>query len=175
MRWGDWLFRQVPESWSVQLVRFGFAGGFALMLDCVILLTAVQVLGWNHLTAACASYLAGLMLNYLLSVRWVFSQRRFKDRRVEFLLFTATGIGGLGLTELVLWVGTDGLSFDFRCSKLAAIVCVAAWNFSVRKLWLFSHSTAATQRAGISRWTLSGWRRATQEQVVEQDDVGACE
>jgi putative flippase GtrA len=134
-----WMFRCVPDSLVLQLVRFGVVGGFALVLDCSILVIAVTWLHWNHLAAACVGYVAGLVLNYLLSIRWVFCERRFRDRRVEFSLFAITGLSGLGVTELILWLGTDWWLLDFRFSKLIALVCVAFWNFSIRRLWLFSN------------------------------------
>jgi putative flippase GtrA len=136
------LFREVPDRLLVQCIRFGVVGGFALILDCSILFIAVRLFDWNHLLAACAGYTAGLLLNYVLSVRWVFSQRRFQNQRLEFVLFTATGLGGLALTELIIWCGTDRMSLDVHWSKLAAILCVAVWNFSVRKIWLFSKAPA---------------------------------
>ena len=54
------------------------------------------------------------------------------------MLFTVIGVTGLGITEFVLWTGTDLYGLDFRLSKLFSLVVVAGWNFAARKFILFS-------------------------------------
>ena len=63
--------------------------------------------------------------------------------RTEFLLFALVGVVGLALNELVLWVATQSLHVFYLHSKIMAAAIVLGWNFSARKLLLFSAPRAA--------------------------------
>ena len=132
------LFRQDTDNTVVQAFRFIVVGLIAYAIDFSFLMGAVEFWGWNYLVSAAVGYLIGLGVNYVLCVRWVFSHRRFQDQKTEFILFAIIGLTGLGLTEFMLWAGTESLGFDFRLSKIAALFVVAAWNFGLRKMLLFS-------------------------------------
>ena len=41
---------------------------------------------------------------------------------------------GLGLTELLMWLFTDGLGLFYLVSKAIAAVIVLLWNFFAKKL-----------------------------------------
>ena len=91
---------------------------------------------WRGLSAA-AGFLVGLTLNYSLSVRWVFSQRKIANKAGEFALFAVIGIAGLGLNELIMWVLTDLMSVYYLGSKIVTTGVVYLWNFFARKLLVF--------------------------------------
>lgn len=132
------LVRQNTDSTAIQAFRFIVVGLIAFAVDFSFLMAAVEFWGWNYLLSAAVGYLIGLCVNYALCVRWVFSHRRFQDQRTEFILFALIGFTGLGLTEFILWTGTETLGLDFRVSKFASLFAVAAWNFALRKTLLFS-------------------------------------
>ena len=54
-----------------------------------------------YLFAAPVGFALGLALIYLLSVRWVFVERRLANPRVEFIVFALIGLAGMGINELV--------------------------------------------------------------------------
>lgn len=140
------LFRHTSDNIAIQAFRFAVVGAVAFAVDFALLIIAVNVWDWNYLISAALGYTVGLIVNYCLCVRWVFSQRRFENRKPEFLLFALIGITGLGLTELVLWAGTDLLGMDLRLSKAVAVFAVAIWNFTLRKTFLFSHRIFGSER-----------------------------
>ena len=91
----------------------------------------------NYLIAASLSFLAGLVINYLLSALWVFHSSKLLNKRHEFLLFSVIGLVGLGLTDLILWVLTSHFGFYYIFSKAVATVIVYFWNFGARKKYIF--------------------------------------
>ena len=128
------------DSLLVQMARYGVTGLVAFLVDFGLLVFLVEIFRVHYLLAAAGGFLAGLMTNYLISIRWVFSHRSVADQRVEFTVFAGVGVGGLALTEIVLWLGTDVLLFDYRISKIIAVIIVLAWNFGLRKALLFRNA-----------------------------------
>jgi putative flippase GtrA len=131
-------FLQPTGSTLQQALRFTLVGFAALALDMAVTVAGKEWAGWNYMVSAGLGYLVGLSANYLLSITWVFDQRRLSAWQLEFGLFAVIGVAGLGLTELICYVGTDGVGMDYRWSKFVAAVVVAVWNFLVRKAVLFS-------------------------------------
>ncbi len=79
----------------------------------------------------------GLITNYIISTAWVFNNRSVENRHVEFLVFTAIGIVGLGLNEIFIWFFTEKIALHYMISKAISAVLIYLWNFFARKLILF--------------------------------------
>lgn len=118
--------------------RYLIAGGAGFLLDYSIFALCYEVFGWNYLVSATLGFVAGLILVYITSNKWVFSSRRMAAHQtVEFLVFTAIGLVGLGLTVLFMWLFTDVLGVYPLISKLLTTALVLLWNFFARKLILY--------------------------------------
>ena len=125
------------RSTRAQFLRYLVVGGIAFAVDFACLFLMTDFLGIHYLTSTTAAFVAGLAVNYVLSILWVFDTRRVASRAVEFGLFAAVGILGVGLNDLVMWVLTDLVAFHYLVSKLASTGVVLLWNFGVRKALLF--------------------------------------
>jgi putative flippase GtrA len=123
---------------SLQLFRYTFVGGFAFIVDFGTLFILTEYFHIYYLISAGIAFIFGLILNYYLSVRWVFSHRVFENRLIEFLLFSLIGLIGLGFNELFLWILTDILVIYYLLSKIITVFIVYLWNFFARKLTLFN-------------------------------------
>ncbi len=137
------LFLRRNDSVLVQAARYGVTGLVAFLVDFGLLVALTELAGMHYLIAAVWGFLGGLVTNYALSIRWVFSNRVLRDRRAEFIVFALVGIAGLLVTELVLWTGTELLLLDYRISKLLAVILVLGWNFGLRKALLFRNARSA--------------------------------
>ena len=125
---------------GAQVLRYLLVGGLAFLVDYATLLSLVDLAGWHYGVATAVGFAAGLLTNYLLSIKWVFNSRTLGSRRAEFIVFALIGALGLLLTELMMWTGVDLLSIDYRVAKLFAVATVLFWNFTARKLLLFRAS-----------------------------------
>jgi putative flippase GtrA len=123
------------------MVRYGVTGFAAFLVDFSLLVALTEKAGIHYLIAAVFGFLGGLITNYLLSIYWVFSNRTLADKRAEFTIFALVGVGGLLVTEVVLWTGTEVFMLDYRVSKLIAVATVLCWNFGLRKYLLFRNAT----------------------------------
>ncbi|MBN1983906.1 MAG: GtrA family protein [Chitinivibrionales bacterium] len=125
------------DSVGKQFIRYGFVGAAAAFVDLNVLYLFTTVFHFHYLLSNIVAFCCGLTTNYILSIFWVFTSHTFKSKTVEFLIFTAIGIVGLGINELVLWACTELCGMYFMISKVFGILVVFLWNFFVRKFVLF--------------------------------------
>ena len=137
MNWNRFVKHQSDKT-SIQAFRFIVVGLVAFAIDYCVMVIVTEWWHWHHLASAAFGYVVGLQVNYVMSVRWVFHQRRFEDAKAEFLLFTLIGVSGLFMTEFILWCGTDLAGIDYRITKFVALFFVSVWHFALRKTILFS-------------------------------------
>jgi putative flippase GtrA len=119
-------------------VRYFAASALALAIDFGIYVGLIRVAGVHYLIAAPLGFALGLATIYLLSIRWVFRERRLGDRRAEFALFALIGFAGMALNQLILFVAVQWLAASFEVAKIISAGMVFCFNFASRKLLLFT-------------------------------------
>jgi len=135
----DKLFLDKTENTLVQLFRYTFVGGFAFVVDFGTLFLLTEIFHIHYLLSAAMAFILGLITNYFLSIKWVFSIRSIENKKIEFLLFSIIGLIGLGLNELLLWIFTDLILIHYLLSKIITAIFVYLWNFIGRKYLLFNN------------------------------------
>ncbi len=121
-----------------ELFRYGLASVLALAADMAVFSLMLRVGGVGHFSAATAGFVAGATVAYMISVTWVFSRRTMRQHpALEALTFVVIGLGGLAVTQAVLWIGVDRLHLVPEFVKLMAAGATFLFNFAVRKLLLF--------------------------------------
>jgi len=122
-----------------EFVRYFFASALALAADAGSLYMLTSVVGVPYLYSGAIAFVLGLIVVYTLSVLWVFEHRSSRSLWFEFSVFTIIGFIGLGINEVVLYIGTGILGWHYLYSKVASVVLVFTWNFAARKRMLFAH------------------------------------
>ena len=112
-------------------------GGVAFAVDFGSLVALTEFGGLYYLYSTILAFSVGMLVNYALSVRWVFHNRRLGNRGAELSIFFMVGVVGLGLTALLMWLFTDGAELHYAVSKLFTAMLVLLWNFGARKVILF--------------------------------------
>jgi putative flippase GtrA len=76
--------------------------------------------------------------NYLLNRIWTFESG---NERVagEYFMFFAIALVGLGINNIILWLLSDKMKFNFYLSKIVAIGVVTLWNFGMNFLFTFTN------------------------------------
>lgn len=128
------MFRNVAGEGA----RYFAASAIALAADFGAYVALIRLAGVYYLVAAPIGFALGLAVIYLLSIGWVFGERRLADARMEFAIFASIGITGIGLNQLVIYVGVELLSLSFEFAKLASAAVVFCFNFAARKALLFT-------------------------------------
>jgi|GEM_PF-470417 len=125
-----------------EFLRYFFVSLAAFGLDLSAFSLSLRVLGLPWAASATIGFVVGVLIAYVLSIRFVFAGRKLRKTPVmELLTFALVGVGGLGLTQLVLWVGIERLDINPEVSKISAAGFTFLFNFLVRKLMLFSASS----------------------------------
>lgn len=127
-----------------EFLRYGVVGGIAFIADFGSLwLTreyVFQNLRYGVYFATAAGFVVGLIVNYILSLKFVFTQAKDKGKGRDvksFLIFAIIGIIGLGLTELGMYLGVEKLGIHYLIVKCFVTAAVLIWNYAGRKIIIF--------------------------------------
>lgn len=122
----------------VQAVRYGISGGTAFFADFLLLYLLTDLLHVHYLLSSAAGFSLGLLITYLLSIYWIFDQRRFDNRLREVVIFILIGVAGLLFTALFMWLFTTVAGLHYLLSKILTTIITTLWNFLAKKFILFS-------------------------------------
>ena len=118
-----------------QLIKFGIVGVVAAIVDVGVLVALRELLKLDVLLSSAVSFSVSVVVNYFLSMRFVFKGKKQGVLR-EFVIFVVLSVGGLGLNQLILWLGVKFLPLHYLGVKLFAMIFVPVYNFVTRKIFL---------------------------------------
>ncbi|MBE6146995.1 MAG: GtrA family protein [Firmicutes bacterium] len=118
-----------------QILKFGVVGGLAFLIDYCLLFLLTEFLNIHYLISSVISFIISLIFNYILSIKWVFDVTK-KQTIKEITIFTILSVIGLGINQVVMYLGSDILNIHYMITKLAATAIVMVWNFVTRKIFI---------------------------------------
>ena len=124
------------------LARYFVVGGVAACVDIGLFMLFAKVLGLPYLRVAVGTFILATLVNYLLSVRFVFLSGRRFTKRWEIALVYAVSAIGLVLNAAILWLGVELGHLGLLPAKLAATGTVFFWNYLARRLFVFGATRA---------------------------------
>src|SRR5262249_43560633 len=135
------MFKGRSSSALVQFCRYVLMGGFSFLVDFATLMVLYRYCGLHYLVAATIATLVGLATIYTSSIVWVFEKRTVDNRVAEFLIFAGLGAVGMGITVVAMYLLVDHLGTSVPAGKVVAAALAFGWNFTSRKLLLFTAFT----------------------------------
>lgn len=127
------LFRERTDNLYLQFFRYIFVGGTAFVVDFFFLYFFSDICGIYYLISAILSFIISVLVNYIMSTKWVFNQDNIENKVLEFNLFIIISTIGLGFTEVLLYFFTDILGLYYLISKIISAIIVLFWNFLARR------------------------------------------
>ena len=122
---------------SAEFLRYLVAGSAAFGSDLAVLVALTELGGVNYLVSNVFGFCCGLLVSYLLCIRWVFARRRLTVPAREFAIFTLLALAGLALNEAVLWAAVELAGQHYALAKVVATGAVFGVNFLMKKMILF--------------------------------------
>lgn len=120
----------------VQLVKFAVAGAIGAGIEICMYIYLTEFMQMYYLTANIIAISMAIIVNYIISQKWVFDGGRY-SRRLEFTIFIVVSIVALILNQLLMWYFVGSMELDDKMSKIIAIGLVAAFNFFAKKFFVF--------------------------------------
>ena len=124
------------KSLLQQMIRFGFVGGGAFLIDYGVMIALTELAGINYLLSSGISFAVSVIFNYVLSIYWVFNVSGQRSKTRDFVVFIVLSVIGLGLNQLIMWITVDKIGIFYMVAKIGATAVVMVYNFITRKLFL---------------------------------------
>lgn len=132
-----------------QIIKFGIVGVFCFFIDFGITTGFTNFLGVHYLISKFLGFVVSAIVNYLLSIKFVFTNKKEMDKKKEFTVFLILSAFGLLINEAVMYACFDGaykhiailqgLISESLMVSLSAIIATGVtmiYNFISRKLFL---------------------------------------
>lgn len=151
---GDYILKKL----LAQIAKFGIVGVIAFFVEFAIYtaLNAVfkatgfaAAFQYYYLISNFCGFIISMIVNYLLSMKFVFVRKDDMSRKKEFIIFFVLSFFGLLINEFCLFVGVDLIyghwawlqswmskGFAETFFKLGATGVVMVYNFISRKIFL---------------------------------------
>lgn len=120
----------------LQYCRFGVVGILSLAVDYVLLIFLTETTGMGYFNASGFSYSASVIVNYVLSMRYVFHGREDLSKVKEASIYFILSLIGLVLNQMVMWVAVDMLHIYYALAKILSAAVVTNYNFFSRKTFM---------------------------------------
>lgn len=132
-----------------QIIKFGIVGFFCFFVDFGVTNVLSGLFGVHYLIAKFFGFVVSAIVNYLLSIKYVFTHKKEMDKKKEFTVFIILSAIGLVINEIVMYICVDGIymhsdplqnliSEDLMvmAGTVIATAVVMVYNFISRKLFL---------------------------------------
>ena len=100
----------------------------------MVLLTETGIL--SYFVASGVSFTFSVLVNYILSMRFVFKGKDELSKLQEMAIFLALSLVGLALNQMIMWIAVEFFKMFYALAKILATMIVTTYNFISRKLFL---------------------------------------
>lgn len=134
------MIKNLPSASERQrIARFLLSGGTAALTDYATFLVMFYVLGTTIVVANVTSFLAGLVVSFLLNKKWVFKGGQAKSTRTQTVLYVSLAFLNLFITSIAIeYLHEIGVAAAI--AKFILIGVVAVWNYFIFKKLIFKSS-----------------------------------
>lgn len=113
-----------------QAISYAIIGMFSAGIDTFIFIGLFKYFLWNQYCANAISVSFGIICSFFLNRRFTFKATDYTLKR--FFLFYGTGLFGLSISQLILWLGNI-LSLNTLLVKIFSVFFVAAIQFFINR------------------------------------------
>lgn len=140
----NWVSSRVAR----EFIRFSGVGVVSFGID-LGLFSLLLVLGVQHILASSVSFCISVVVNYILTRRFVFASDSNVNVAKEFTYYILLNFVALGLNTFVLFVCVDLSHLHPLLGKIIATAVVMVFNFVTRKMLIEHMSRNATNASSV--------------------------
>jgi putative flippase GtrA len=100
----------------------------------MVLLT--EFTGLGYFMSSAVSFVVSVVVNYILSMRFVFEGKEELSRMQEVTIFVSLSMVGLALNQMFMWIAVEFFGLFYAIAKIFSTMLVTTYNFISRKLFL---------------------------------------
>lgn len=132
-----------------QIFKFAIVGGISFVVDFVVYGISCNVLGIHYIIAGVLGFTISVIVNYLLSMKFVFVSKEDMHKGKEFVIFVVLSLIGMLLNSVILYICIDLIYMNWvwlnnildieimnLAAKIAATGIIMVYNFVTRKIFL---------------------------------------
>lgn len=132
-----------------QIFKFAIVGGISFVVDFVVYGVMCNVLGIHYIISGVAGFFVSVVVNYLLSMKFVFVSKEDMRKDKEFVIFVILSLIGMLLNSVILFICIDLIYMNWLwlnqlidieimnlAAKIIATGIVMVYNFVTRKIFL---------------------------------------
>lgn len=119
-----------------QVFGFGMIGGLCFLIDYFLMIGLTEIGHMNYLLSSGISFVMSVIVNYLLSMRFIFESKDNMNKVTEFVIFIVLSVIGLGINEVLMWFIVEKWGLHYMVTKIVVTAIVMIYNFITRKLIL---------------------------------------
>lgn len=120
----------------LQFCKFGLVGTLCFCMDYGLMIALTESGILSYFMASAVSFIISVMVNYILSMRFVFKGKDELSRLQEMAIFLALSLVGLALNQMIMWIAVEFFKMFYALAKILATMIVTTYNFISRKLFL---------------------------------------
>lgn len=167
-----------------EILRFCIVGGVATVVDFLVMGITLYIFnpslypnffnvfyggGTPTVLASCvgtgAGFIAGLIVNYVLSVLFVFDEKGNSKTFSGFVVFALLSAGGLAINVLGMYLFVDLAHWNEWLIKIMLTLVVLVYNYLTRKLIIFRKRGNDAATAAIAAYESA-------EERMDDDNAG---
>jgi len=122
----------------MRLIKYFFVGGAAAAVDIGLFSLFANVLNFPWFPVSICTFLLATLVNYLLSIRFVFESGVRHRKHVEIMGVFAISALALLVNQVVLYIAIEWLGWHLIFSKIIATGTVFFWNYFGRSRLIFN-------------------------------------
>lgn len=144
------LFEQIVKFGIVGVICFGidYVTGL-VVLNLIMGVTSRSYFETASVVGSVAGFIVSVIVNYILSFKFVFERKEDLNKKVEFIIFVILSLIGMLLNSFLIWIVVGpiysgsaslqqhiGYNLIYTIAKVFATAVVMVYNFITRKIFL---------------------------------------
>lgn len=115
-----------------EIIKFLISGGICFLVDYGTMIFFTEMLRVNYLLSASFSFTLSVVINYIMSVYWVFNSANKKNGKT-LTIFIGSSVIGLLLNQIFMYFLVQEIFLDYRIAKIIATIIVMIWNYAAKR------------------------------------------